>query len=531
MARSSTLAFLLLATPVWAGKCIHGTFNRDTKACECYKHWSTAGITDTIDFLEGVCEQYHCQSDKICQDVLGIPEATCPVKGWNCYCGWRWSWENGWHGYETPEKKGGGECMGIMYTFSLWATESLEMVCLEVWKYFLALAFLALPFGRKRAICDHHAPSMWNGIRACFGTRSSCPGTCVMNPEYTLDTFKDDMAWTLYSLDLGVWLYVFLATLWLVSMFIWSIVLWLMVIVVILGVILFGLCASCGEGLAGCECGSCHQPEGNCGDCSCCCPETGMDIFPQPANSTDVFYWSGSFPQYWDVGGTGGHCCDCDCCCSSQQQRAYCCGPIAWLIYVFPVMPENAWGGLLGYFCFGTHHHTPPDRLYAGGNPVIEFLRMGWRRPRDLHSNDSWRAQVRDFVLGGAAPTTQVMGEPFMRRTSSLLTDTEAEEHGLLGNNEVVTIGRGRGHAILINRAFDEGDNCVESSFEDYRNNKCWICMESKDTWDMWLSCHHLFCKDCSTEMLQRRMPCPLCRVSSSAVLRGLAWGSEYPAL
>ena len=87
---------------------------------------------------------------------------------------------------------------------------------------------------------------------------------------------------------------------------------------------------------------------------------------------------------------------------------------------------------------------------------------------------------------------------------------------------------------------------CVESSFEDYLQllackdvfsfscflqqlqsmisllrNVCWICREESEEWDMWLSCHHIFCARCSSQMLLRRMPCPLCRVASTTVLRG----------
>jgi hypothetical protein len=51
--------------------------------------------------------------------------------------------------------------------------------------------------------------------------------------------------------------------------------------------------------------------------------------------------------------------------------------------------------------------------------------------------------------------------------------------------------------------------------------NTCWICREESDEWDLWVSCHHLFCSRCSSQMLIRRMPCPLCRVASTTVLRG----------
>merc|ERR1712187_743164 len=64
-------------------------------------------------------------------------------------------------------------------------------------------------------------------------------------------------------------------------------------------------------------------------------------------------------------------------------------------------------------------------------------------------------------------------------------------------------------------------DNLISSSIEDYQNNVCAICQHDNEKWDLWQSCHHLFCQDCSSEMLSRGMNCPLCRRSSATLLRG----------
>jgi hypothetical protein len=63
-------------------------------------------------------------------------------------------------------------------------------------------------------------------------------------------------------------------------------------------------------------------------------------------------------------------------------------------------------------------------------------------------------------------------------------------------------------------------------NFEDYRENVCWICQEGpgRQYWDKWTFCHHVFCEKCSTEMMKRRMPCPLCRVRSTKVVRKNAY-------
>lgn len=489
------------------GRCRHGTYDNNTQACGCKEHWSTAGITDTIDFLEGACEQYHCQSDSVCQDILGIEEATCPVQGWNCYCGWTWAFHNGGHGFENSK----GECMGLMYNFSIWASVTTEFWLYNLWKVVVGFALFALPFGRKRAICDHHNPSMWNGLRRCVGCQSECRGECVMNTQYTLDSFKDDVAWSLYFLDVGLWLYLFLVFFYLTVLFIWSIVLWLAVFVTLISAVLFQFLFCCEGDASGCCGGGCLCDGGGCGDCGPLPCEYPMVTTATP---TDAFYWSGAFPQnsYYCFDPLYPYGSDRDgssSCCSTTWLK-----PLALLLYVFPGLPENAWGGFFGYYVFGTHHRTPQDRLYTGGSPVIEFFRMGWRRQRDLHGDEAWRTRVWEFLL--EEERHNLGGSTRAGRSP------HAEEQRLLGRD---VIGVGPARAKLVHRPFDlEGDGCFPSSFDDYMQNKCWICQEGKDQWDLWLSCRHLFCKDCSTEMLRRRMPCPLCRVASGVVLRGEAY-------
>lgn len=498
--------------------CKHGVYNNATQNCQCFDHWATAGITDTVDFLEGVCEQYRCQSDQECQRILNIGYATCPIKGWNCYCGWEWAVKFGGHGWETPRKDGGGECMGVMYTFSVWATLCVSNILATAWMFFLPLAVICLPFGKKRSICDHRRPSFWNWARQLFGCQSECRGACVMNTSCTLDSILDNMAWTVYVLDLGIWFYMFMSLVLIIVLFIWSIALWIAIFIVLAATAIAGMCAAMGDaGSSGdcCTIDCCNPGDTGAGlDCCCFCPHSPADPI---AFNSDAFYISGAYPSE-----------PCYCGGSSEMDRcSFCCclQPLAWLIFVFPAMPENAWGGFFGYFCFGTHILTPTERLYQGGNYLIEFFGMSWRRRNDLHSNEAWRALVRDFLLGEspiADENSLLARQHTLGRRFSGGNYHEVEQHLSDGSEqEIVTIGRAR--AIKINRSFDESDGCVPSSFEDYLDNKCWICMSSNVEWDLWLSCHHLFCSACSTVMLQRSMPCPLCRVSSSVVKRGHA--------
>jgi len=489
--------------------CKHGTFDDTTQSCHCFEGWATAGITDTLDFLEGVCEQFHCQSDKQCQEILQIPEAACPVPNWNCYCSFKWAFWNSGHGYET-DRNGGAECMGVMYAFSIWSTEWLCWFMQEAWKLFPPLVVLTIPFGRKRSICDHHTPSIWNAMRRCCGIDVECTGTCIMQEEYTFDTLKDDLAWSLYVLDLCVWLYLFFMTLYVVLLFVWSVVLWAAVCVMLVLACLVGACGMCGEGMAGgcdlmgCQCGG--------GDC---CGECCMINAAQPM---DNLYYGGVFPYdpFWGYGGYGNGTSDCGDCCGSCGG---CCRPLALLIYVFPILPENAWGGLVGRYIFGTHKDTPPDQMYQGGSDVIEFFRMGWRIHADLHGNSSWRSQVFNFLSGDGQPQLGAENSQteLLADQRSTTTDSDSLTGGLA---RVIRFGVAR--VFTVDRTFDlEEDRCVPSSYEDYLNNTCWICQDSNDEWDLWLSCRHLFCKKCSSEMLHRRMPCPLCRVASTSILRG----------
>jgi len=359
-----------------------------------------------------------------------------------------------------------------------------------------------------------------------------CRGNCVLNPEYTRISVMDDFAWSLYVLDLMVWLYFFLISLYVIALFIWSIVLWAAVALMMIFAAVAACCAACmaggGECLSGC--GDCSSCSCNCGDCgNGCCLDCCFGVHHGGGGpvDADMMFWSGPFPSdpFWGYGGYGhvdlspitynqntsdGSCCDC---------RPFCL-PIAWLFYVFPLIPENAWGGILGFFVMGTHQHTPTSRMYSGGNAIIEFLRMGWRRRADLHEDDNWRDRVYSFIMSDSVTETSGGGSP------EHIDSPPSQTTGLLVDGAVVRIGNSR--VQCIDRPFEkERDGCFESSFEDYQSRKCWICQDSNDQWDLWVSCRHLFCSRCSTQMLQRRMPCPLCRTASSTVLRGVACHSD----
>lgn len=408
--------------------------------------------------------------------------------------------------------------MGVMYTFSIWASTSLEEYFLNAWKYFLGAAVVLSLFGRKRFNCDHHRPSLYKAMRTCVGCPPRCAGECIDSPNM-LEMLRDDIAWSLYVIELGVWTYVFALVMYVIALFIWSIVLWALVIVTCICVLIAGLCAACGEGAGACDCNCC---DGGCACGDCCFAPIGMHGGGMGSGSaTDAFYFSGTWPYdpFWGYSGYGGHSSpdDCNCCGGCCLTL---CRPIAWMIWVFPAMPENVWGGVVGYF-MGTRTGTATEHLYQGGSCFIDAMGMRFRRSADLHADGEWRTQVHDFLLSTAAPSG--LGSRFPSTTNPATSGgympADNGQVETVRGRQVTTIGNAR--VVHVDRSFTAEDNCVESSFEDYGKNECWICTSDNTEWDVWLSCRHMFCKDCSSEMLRRRMPCPLCRVGSTTVLRG----------
>ncbi|CAE7232594.1 hypothetical protein AK812_SmicGene20025 [Symbiodinium microadriaticum] len=493
--------------------CRHGKYDNTTQKCICDKHWATAGITDTVDFLEGVCEQFRCESDKQCREFLG-DFASCPVPNWNCYCGWGKSYENGYRGFENER----AECMGLMYTFSVWTTETLWYVFQIAWKVFPLLSIFFIVFGRKRVRCDHHDTSLWNDVLWMCGCPSDCEGGCPMAPE-PMDVFFDEFAWSIYILSLGVWFQVALTVVYLLAFFVWSVLLWAMVMIMLVVAAIAGLCVLCGCAGGGegsvdcCDAGCCDFSScGSCGPADCCCCFGDGAIGASPTDG--LMYWSGPYPGPYDGG-------SCDCCypvSSTQHGRGSCCfifaAPFAWLVRRFPRMPDNAWGGLLGRW-LGTHRQTSPEQLYQGGSRIIDFFSLQWmRREGDLHHDTNWRNQVAEFVLNQNQAVTRY-------------ADTDHSGDGSELEHAPLTRGRrpqyvGLATCIHLNGHFHpERDGCVPSSWEDYEKNVCWICQDGNAEWDLWLSCGHMFCKRCSETMLRRRMPCPLCRRASTVVQRG----------
>ena len=69
---------------------------------------------------------------KVSEDMLTTSTSHVQCQKWNCYCGWKYAFMAGGHGFETPRYQNGtnstgAECMGLMYAFSVLVVFQPEM--------------------------------------------------------------------------------------------------------------------------------------------------------------------------------------------------------------------------------------------------------------------------------------------------------------------------------------------------------------------------------------------------------------------
>lgn len=194
------------------------------------------------------------------------------------------------------------------------------------------------------------------------------------------------------------------------------------------------------------------------------------------------------------------------------------------------------WGGLFGYFYLGTHPQSATP--YPGGNLWVD--RFSFRTARDLHDNNDWRVAVHGYLYNLAPPRQNVepAQQAMIGRTRTPAGRRAGGQPTLIRQDSVVRVG-----ACLVSsdgKFEQQRDHIVSSSFEDYQQNKCWICMGANEgvpttqgnEWHLWVGCGHMFCATCSSEMTRRGMPCPLCRRATSTIKKGPKYeGYAAPAL
>lgn len=491
--------------------------------CSCDQGWRLSGPTDTLSFLRGVCEQSTCESDSKCNsDLEGVLDygdvATCDVKAWNCNCGWKYAFGQRWTGSESGQAK----CMGVLYTMSVSGTDAMVHYMRAAWKIFGFLALAFLPFGQTPVRCQHRNPDIFKmahslRIHGWFGWDYDCNGRCFEGRgQGWIWLLFNNFSWSLYFIDLGVWTYVFAFALWCLFLGSWCIMVWLMMLVIVtlvaIASLLASICACAGDaGSSDCGgCGSCdgqqsHECHGGCDNGGGCCDSwTNTDTLIWYNTSTD-FYHGGPIPD-------AASCCEC------RVNYCHLWRPIAWLLHKFPVAPPNLWGGLLGYV-IGTHPCSPCP--YQGNNWFIN--RLSFRTSGDLHGDQEWRIRVRQFICSFSDPDSN--GTP----PQHLMVNAPTQP--LLQTTRTRFPSGTR--FVQVDRPFDKKqDHVVASSFDDYQKNECWICCGANEQmaseantdnnqWHLWMQCGHMFCAQCSNQMLCRQMPCPLCRRKSTSIKQG----------
>ena len=64
-----------------------------------------------------------------------------------------------------------------------------------------------------------------------------------------------------------------------------------------------------------------------------------------------------------------------------------------------------------------------------------------------------------------------------------------------------------------------------EMNREFIQDDECWICYHTPSYWHKW-DCGHVFCQTCSCAMIDKDIPCPLCRRITSVHSYPIEYGS-----
>lgn len=508
--------------------CRHGSWNASLQTCQCDPEYREAGITNTLAFLEGKCSQFQCQSDAQCQERTGFHSATCPVKGWDCYCGMSHA------GRDFPN----ATCMGVVYSYSFATLDAYLYLIQNIFHPLLYLVAACLGFGTRRVRCDHQTRYFEVYFDHCNNRQQPCRGECLTDGKIR---WRDEFSMSWYCLNTLAWWLAFLTFIELVNVFIWSFILWTIIVVGLILVVVLAICGKCQDeygGDADCQC--CLCPSGD-----CCCTYTNHS-----GNQVDIFIVGGPQPEPCCLG-----CCDDSgststnetCCCQGCCQACLNC--IRWFIYSYPRLPDNLHGGLVGYI-LGTHSRrsTPFPQ-----NILTEFLSLAWLPRRTLKNNENWHRQVKTALhenspLRESPPQTQTMERSrairapttitnpisgyqdngSCRRSTSLdsvelssleSSNTESLTDEIMHVRDVVVVSHQREWSAQQDGAI----NCQK----DYIEKQCWICQDAdrpqesgQATWDVWWTCRHAFCTECSQTMLERGWSCPLCRQKSHLIKR-----------
>ena len=479
-------------------KCRHGTYSIADDSCTCNPNWRTAGITDTINYIEGSCTQFKCKSNAQCKEFLGIPSATCPFTNFNCLCPISRA------GFNNDKAK----CAGIIYTISwevyLWSLKFYE----NAYKYFLIPFIVCLLFGQNRTACTCHTG--WSGrLKKWFDTPVTCRGQCTSETHFSI---RNDFALSIWVMKICIFSYLVIGVNDLLFFGIESFIVWICIcIAVICGIILciLGLCNNDSDSGGGSN-----------SDCCICCWGNNTYIHESHTSGNNTYT-----TDYVFIGGSPYRnepldCNCCDNCCPDDSCGKFCCcccilgkKLYRWLYSIFPRFPDNLWGGLLGLI-MGTHSRR---NTYISGNCFIDFMSLSWMNRNNFTSNNNWRASVKNTIRN-ESDNTSIMNpilESTRRQSYESLSDTD-ERGKIMINTRVIN-----GVKYITKENYDAS---TSKNYSDVTNGECSICMEdSLNTFCHWIACGHIFCKECTIGMINKRrncrFPCPFCRKISNTII------------
>ena len=464
-------------------KCRHGNYSISDDSCSCNSDWGTAGITDTINYIEGSCTQFKCKSNVQCKELLGISSATCPFPKYNCLCPISKA------GFDNDKAK----CAGIIYTISwevyLWSLKFYK----NAYMYFLYPFLACLIFGQNRSACTCH--SGWSGRLKVFCNQEvTCRGECTSRNGFSI---RHDFALSIWVMKMCIFTYAAVGINDIVFFGIESFILWAcLCIAIICGIIL--ACA-----------GLCNNDNDNDNECDVCiCGNTTYihesHTYGNHTYTTDyVFVGRDPYPD------------DTLCCSNDENCKCCCCTCILakilyqWLYSIFPRFPDNLWGGILGVL-MGTHSYR---NSYVSGNCFIDFMSLSWMNRTNYIRNNNWRASIKNTIynesnieLDTASIRSPMLGR--MVRESSYETLESSETKNI------------NGVKYIKNSNFNASNS---KNYSDVLSGTCSICMENSiENFCYWTTCGHIFCKECTMRMINKRkncrFPCPFCRQVSNTV-------------
>jgi hypothetical protein len=123
----------------------HGSL--EARRCVCDGGFRLAGPTDIFAFYAGKCSQFECKSDSQCRQFTAMPEATCPVEGWNCECPWRAA-----TGFFEGEDFSRARCMGFMYLLSSRVVSWSVFLMAHMYKIAFFAMLVLSPLGERKVL-------------------------------------------------------------------------------------------------------------------------------------------------------------------------------------------------------------------------------------------------------------------------------------------------------------------------------------------------------------------------------------------